>query len=174
MNQTCSSWRRRTSPIEQVVRPPVLRLLGRLDAVAHLADDGLMRPEQSGDLRRDVLGPVGRSLDRRQLGRMTRVADGDPSEGLDALSQQVDQLELLLGVLVEEEVQLVEGRACDVPVRLLVQGVQDRRIRQDLVQQAAALAADALGEADRQAAHRVEGLDLLAELGQGRARPSPI
>ena len=45
---------------------------------------------------RDLLGAVGRSRDRRELGRVTRVADGDPAEHLDALRQHVDELELLL------------------------------------------------------------------------------
>jgi hypothetical protein len=37
-------------------------------------------------------------------------------------------------VLVEEQVELVEGRAGDVPVRLLVERVEDRRVGEDLVQ----------------------------------------
>ena len=68
---------------------------------------------------------------------MARIADGDAAEALDALGDQVDQLRLLLGVLVEQEVELVEGRAGDQPVMLLVQAVQDHRVRQDLVQHGA-------------------------------------
>jgi hypothetical protein len=38
------------------------------------------------------------------------------AQTLDALGEEVDQLELLTGVLVESQVELVEGRPRDVPV----------------------------------------------------------
>ena len=72
---------------------------------------------------------------------MPRVADADPAEHLDALGEHVDQLELLLGVFVEQEMELVEGRPGNVPVRLLVHRVEDGRVGQDLVEQLAALGA---------------------------------
>ena len=47
--------------------------------------------------------------------------DADAAEGLDAFGQEVDQRDLLVVVLVEEEMQLVEGRAVHLPV---VDGVE--------------------------------------------------
>ena len=105
---------------------------------------------------------------------MARVADGDAAEALDPLGEQVDQLELLLGVLVEQQVELVEGRAGDQPVVLLVQRVQDHRVGEDLVEQLAALARAFVRQADRQAPERAERLDLGAvgtsSFGSGFAR----
>ena len=124
---------------QQVIRAPILGFLGRLDVLAHLADDRLVRLQQAGDLRGHVLRPVRRALDRGQLGRVSGIADRDAAERLDALGKEVDQLELLLGVLVEQEVELVEGWPGHVPVRLLVEGIQDGGVRQDLVQEVAAL-----------------------------------
>src|SRR3989442_12962335 len=100
---------------------------------------------------------------------MARVSHRDPAERLHALGEQIDELELLVGVLVEEQVQLVEGRARNQPVMFLVQRVKNARIRQDAIQKLAALAANLIAESDRQRAQRVEALDLFAELG--RARP---
>ena len=94
---------------------------------------------------------------------MARVADRDATEQLDALGEEIDERELLLGVLVEQQVQLVEGRTGHVPVVLLVQRVEDRRVGEDLVQGPAAVLARLVRERDRQVAQRPEALDLLAE-----------
>ena len=137
------------------------------------------------DHGRDVLGAVGRSIDGRQLGGVARVADGDPAEGLDPLGQHVDDLGLLLGVLVEQQVELVEGRPGDQPVVLLVERVEDHRVGQDLVEEPAALRSGVRCQRDRQAAERAEALDLLAERrklrlggwalgGGGAARAVPV
>ena len=46
---------------------------------------------------------------------MPRISDGDPAERLDPFRKEIDELELLSGVLVEEQMQLVEGRTRDDP-----------------------------------------------------------
>ena len=127
--------------------------------------------ERPIDHDRDLLGAVGRPRDRGQLGRMARVADGDAAEALDALGEQVDELELLLGVLVEQEVELVEGRPGDQPVVLLVERVEDHRVGEDLVEQPAALRLRLVGQADRQRPERPEALDLA---GRGRRAGSGV
>src|SRR5262249_52400517 len=58
-------------------------------------------------------------------------------ERLDSLGDHVDQFELFAGVLVEKQVQLVEGRAAHQPVVLLVQRVQDLRISERLIKKLA-------------------------------------
>ena len=155
---------------QQVVRAPVGVLLGLVDRVADLLEDGLVGVERPMDHRRDVLGAVGRAIDRRQLGGVARVTDGDPAEALDPLGEQVDDLGLLLGVLVEQQVELVEGRPGDEPVVLLVERVEDHRVGEDLVEQPAALGPRLLGQGDRQQSGRPEALDLDAERRELRLR----
>src|SRR5207244_11064893 len=83
------------------------------------------------------------------------------------------QLELLLGMLVEQQVQLVEGRAGDQPVVLLVERVQDRGVGQDLVEQLAAFLSRLSRERDRQQAQRSELLQLWAGYAQSRVGRPP-
>ena len=137
--------------------------------VADLLEDRLVRGQQAVEDDGDLLRAIGRALDRRQLGRVPRVADADPAQHLDPLGDRVGELELLLGVLVEQQVELVEGRARRVPVRLLVQRVEDRRVGEDLVEQLAALASRLGGQGDRQLAEGAEALELAAALAELRA-----
>ena len=122
------------------------------------------------DHRRDVLGAVGRPIDRRELGGVARITDGDPAEALDPLGEQVDDLGLLLGVLVEQQVELVEGRPGHEPVVLLVERVEDHRVGEDLVEQLAALGPCLLRQGDGQQSGRPEALDLDAQRRELRLR----
>ena len=56
-----------------------------------------------------------------------------------ALGQRIDQLQLLAGVLVQQQMQLLERRAAHLPMVLLVQAVENQAVGQDVVQQLAAL-----------------------------------
>jgi hypothetical protein len=99
---------------------------------------------------------------------VARIADADPAEHLDPLGERVYELGLLLVVLVEEEVELVEGRPDRVPVGLLVERREDHRVRLDLAEDAAALGARIGGERDRELAEGPEALELAAGLAQAR------
>jgi hypothetical protein len=66
------------------------------------------------------------------------VANGNAAQGLHPLGDLVDDLELLAGVFVQQQMQLVEGRAPHQPVMLLGQGMEDLRVGEDLVQPPAA------------------------------------
>ena len=84
---------------------------------------------------------------------------------------EVHDLELLVRVLVEEKVQLVEGRTGHEPVVLLVEVVEDRRVGENPVERLGALAPGLFRETDRERAKGVETLDLFAQLrvlGLGR------
>jgi hypothetical protein len=59
--------------------------------------------------------------DSRYLGNIVRHCDADAAEELYPLGDGVDQFHLLVEVLVEKQVQLVERRPGDLPVRFLVQ-----------------------------------------------------
>ena len=123
---------------------------------------------RTGDHGRHVLGPVGSARDRGQLGGLPRVAHRDAAQHLHPLGELVDQLLLLLGMLVEQEMQLVEGRADHIPVVLLVERIQDQAVGQDPVQQLAAFPAHGCVELDRQVEHHAEPMHLLAHPGEVR------
>jgi hypothetical protein len=82
-----------------------------------------------------------------------RIGDGDATQRLHPLGHEVDQHELLTGVFVEQQVELVEGRAAHEPVVLLVEVVEDDAVRQHLVQHRADFAADFAGQGDVHVAH---------------------
>jgi hypothetical protein len=84
-----------------------------------------MRVEQSGQHRRNLLDAVGRSRNAAELGRVAWIAHRHGTEALDAFGDRVDQSELRVSVLVEQEVELVEGRTADIPVTLLVERVKN-------------------------------------------------
>ena len=75
---------------EQVVRAPILGRLRAADGVADSCDDGFVRVVQPVDHGGNVFGAIRRPLDRRQLGRVARVADGHAAQRLNPLRQQVD------------------------------------------------------------------------------------
>ena len=92
MNHTWSSFRRRTSLISRSFEPQSWFLSVLLIALRTFSIDDLVGVEQAMDHRRDLLRAVWRPLDRRQLSRVTGVANGDPAQALHPLRQQVDQL----------------------------------------------------------------------------------
>ena len=106
--------------------------------------------------------------DPGDLRDVPRVADRDPAQGLHPFGDLVDQLQLLGRVLVEQQVQLVEGRAAHEPVVLLVQRVQDLGVGEDPVEPLRRVEPRLRGQRDRELPHRAELLDLPALLMQQR------
>jgi hypothetical protein len=153
---------------EEVVRA-VVSVLGRLpDGVTDLLDDDLVRLEQARQHGRDFLHAVGWARDGRDLRDVPRVGHGRPPKRLDPLRYQVDDLQLFFGVLVQQQMELEEGRAADQPVVLLVQVVQDHRVGQDLIEELGALRPSLVAEGDRKQAHLPESLDLFSALMEER------
>ena len=68
------------------------------------------------------------------FGAVAAHGDGDAAEELNALGDGVDDLYLLVEVLIEEEVELVEGGAGYLPVVLLVHVAEDDGVGQKLVE----------------------------------------
>jgi hypothetical protein len=62
------------------------------------------------------------------------MAQANSAEQLNALRDGVYQFRLLLEVFIKQEMKLVESRASDLPVRLLVQVANSDRISQQLVE----------------------------------------
>ena len=92
-----------------------------------------------------------------------------PPERLDPLGDRVDQFALLVEVLVEQQVQLVEGRPGHLPVMLLVQVAQGHRVGQHLVQVLDALLAGRLGQRNGHSDKVPERLNLVGLLVHHRA-----
>ena len=118
---------------EEVVGP-IVAVLGRsLDRVANLArmiSWASRRRESMAGTSSTPVGGSGTSSPRpRGSGRQP-----PRPQGLDPLSQEVDHLELLVSVLIQQEVQLVEGMPPYQPVVLLVEAMQDDAVGQDVVQ----------------------------------------
>src|SRR5437899_1579794 len=129
-----------------------------------------MSLEQPGKLHRNFLtatrGP-------RDLGRFRHVrshGNADAAEELYAFSDGVNQLDLFPEVLVEKQVQLIEGLAGNLPVVLLVEIPERHGIGEDLVQHLDAFCADSLLEAYRQPGDFPEFLNLRCTLMRDRPR----
>jgi hypothetical protein len=71
---------------------------------------------------------------RRDLRDVPGIAHGDATESLYPLGNRVDQLDLLACVFIEQQVELVERCASHQPMVLFVEGVEDLRVCQELVQ----------------------------------------
>ena len=78
--------------------------------------------------------PLGGRGNQRRLGDVGGHREAHAAEQLDPLGDLVDQLALLLEVLVEQQVQLVEGRARHLPVVLLVEVAQRHGVGEQLVE----------------------------------------
>ena len=68
------------------------------------------------------------------LGDVVAHGDGDAAEKLDALGDGVHDFDLLFEVLIEEEMELVEGGAGDLPVMLLVHVADGDGVGEQLVE----------------------------------------
>jgi hypothetical protein len=59
---------------------------------------------------------------------VAHLGDCHPAKLLDPFGQRVNQFQLLASVLVEQQMQLLEGRATHLPVMLLVQAVENHGV----------------------------------------------
>ena len=134
MNQDCSSLGRRMSLTTRSLVPWSPALLGGFGDVEAALDDEFVGLEEAGDLDGHLFPAAGRARDAGGLACIAAHGDGDAAEELNALGDGVDHLDLLVEVLIEEEVKLVEGRAGDLPVVLLVHVAQGDGVGQELVE----------------------------------------
>ena len=87
---------------------------------AGFQQDQLVRFQQPRDLHRRFFASLRRPRQRGGLGHVGAMAMLDAAQHHDPLGDLVDQLRLLAGMLVEQQVQLIERRARHLPVVLLV------------------------------------------------------
>ena len=170
MNHTCSSLVRITSLTRRSFVPSSPRSSAAL-AKRRASRSTCSCPSRS---RESCTGtssrPRGRTLDPGHLRHVVGHRDGDAPQELNPLRHQVHQLILGLVVLIEEQVQLVEGLPRHLPVVLLVHVPQGHGVRQHLVEGLHALLADLLREPDGEPGDRPEGLQLPPPLPHHGAR----
>src|SRR5262249_9029099 len=87
-------------------------------------------------------------------------------EGLNAFGDFVDELVLLLRMLIQQQMELIEGRASHQPVMLLVQRVEDLRIGQDLIEPLTRIQPGVVARPQGKPPHRAERLNLFPVLVQ--------
>ena len=119
---------------DHVVGAIVARLVGRSRRCRGTLHDDLVGFEQAGDLDGNLFpAPGGRGI-LVSLGNVAAHGDADAAEQLDALGDGVDHLGLLFVVLIEEEMELVEGGSGDLPVVLFVHVAKDDGVGEELVE----------------------------------------
>jgi hypothetical protein len=96
------------------------------------------------------------------------VTHRNAPERLHTLGDLVDQFVLRLGMFVEQQMKLIEGRAAHQPMVFLVQGVENLRVGEDLVQPLAGIEPRVARKTKRKMADGAEFLDLHAMLVQPR------
>src|SRR5215468_6576572 len=134
---------------QQIIGPIVARLGGATSHRAGFLDQDFVRVKQTRDLDRRLFAPAGRPRDERRLGDVVRHRDADTAEQLDTFRDRIDELVLLAGVLVEEQMELVEARTRNLPMVLLVEVAQRDRVGEDLVEIFDRLFAGSLRKRDR-------------------------
>jgi hypothetical protein len=103
---------------------------------------------------------------------VARIADRDATKRLNPLGDLVDEFDLLLGMLIEQKMQLIKRSSAHEPMMLLVERVQDLAVGQGLVQSLTRIKASVIGEAERKLPCRAESLNLPAVLVQPRLTPN--
>ncbi len=126
---------------QQVVGAVVASVGGFLGHSARFFEDELVRFQQPRNLHGHFLAAARRPGNHRCFGNIGRHRNAYAAKKLNALSDGIDQLALLVVVLVEKQVELIKRVSCDLPMMLLVHVAQRHGIREDLVQVADALGA---------------------------------
>ena len=108
---------------DQIVRSVIPELLRLFRRIVCVSEDHLVSFQQARQHRRHLFTAVRRSGNPGDLRDMPRIADRDSAERLDPLCDLIDKLDLLTGMLIEEQMQLVERRSSHEPMVFLVQGI---------------------------------------------------
>ncbi len=114
---------------------PVIARVGR--AACHrprFLQHDLVCVQQSRNLHRWLFTPLGRARNERRLRDIRRHRHAHPTEELNPFGDRVNQRVLLVVVLVEQQMQLIEGRTRSLPVVFLVQIAQRHRVGEKLIQ----------------------------------------
>ena len=127
-----------------------------------------MRFEEPRNLHGHFFPAAGRTRNDRGFRDVRRHGDADAAEKLDPLGDRVHQFVLLAVVLIEEQMELVERDARDLPMVFLVHVAQRHGVGEELVQVVDARFAGRLIEGDRQFGDFSVGLNFPGVLVQDR------
>ena len=103
----------------QVIGSVVAKLAGATRQFTALADHNLVCVEQARELHRDILAAARRAFDLRGLSDVCGHCDAHAAKKLNTLGDRVNQFGLFVEMFVEQQMQLIERRADDLPVRFL-------------------------------------------------------
>src|SRR5580658_8854499 len=106
---------------QQVVAAFIAQVGSLLGQIAGVLEDDGVGFEEARDLHRNLFPALGRTSEAGKFGGVVGHGDAYTAEDLDALGNQVDQLNLFAKVLIEKEMQLVEGGSAHLPMRFLVE-----------------------------------------------------
>src|SRR3974390_258753 len=106
---------------DQIVRAIVSEFGGAPCQLPTMTDDDLVCVEKAGNLNGHLFPAARRTLDACRLGYIGSHWQRDSTEQMKPLGNFVDDLNLLAQVFVEQQMQLIEGGPCDLPMRFLVE-----------------------------------------------------
>jgi hypothetical protein len=149
---------------DQIICSVISPLGSSLRGVVGIEEDKLVRFEQPRQHSGHFFAAVGRPWNTGNFRHMPRISNRDPAERLYPLRDFIDQLDLLAGVLVEQQVELVKSCSAHQPMMFLIERVQDLRVAKDLIQALAGKKPHLVSKPQRELPHTAEGLNFLAVL----------
>ena len=99
-----------------------------------VTNDDLVRIQQPRDLHRNLFPAPGRPFDSSRLGDIVCHGDAQSAEQLNALGDGVDKFRLLTEMFIEKQMELVEGRSGNLPMRFLIQVAQGHSVGKQLIE----------------------------------------
>jgi hypothetical protein len=135
---------------DQVIRPIVANFGSAAPKRSSQADDDSVGIEQSRQLNRDLFPSPWRPFDPGGLRHIRRHRQAYSPEQLNTFGDRVNQLDLLAIVFVVQQMELIESRTGNLPVRLFVQVANSHRVGEQLVQLLGHLEPHRLFEVERQ------------------------
>jgi hypothetical protein len=119
-----------------------------------------------------LLASLRRSWNERRLCNVVRHRHAHAAEQLNALRNRIDDVVLLAIVLVEQQMELIEGWAGHLPMMFLVQITERHRVGEQLIQILDALFTRVFRQRDGHSDEMPERLDLVGFLrGDGSGAP---
>ena len=100
----------------EIVSAVVADLRGTPGKLTAFANYYLMRFQQTRELNRHLFAAARRTLDLRGLSHICCHGDADAAQQLNPFSNRIDQLNLLVVMLIEQQMELIKGRAGDLPM----------------------------------------------------------
>src|SRR5262249_27733164 len=144
---------------DQIVGAIIARFGGSTRQRPRFPEYELMRLNEAPQLRRHALAAARCARNAGLLGNILRERERHAAQSLNALRDRIHDFDLFAVVLVEQQMQLVEGRPGGLPMRFLIEVTHGHGVRQHTVERPHALMADLLGKSEARGLQAAEGLD---------------